>query len=80
LAWQHPQPPPSKASIEDAANDVQCPKRVIRDRVCPHGVRRRRNIERAVFEMRTEMARVAQRKAEEAGEPDDLPNGAEASL
>ena len=32
----------------------------------------RRNIERAVFEMRTEMARVAQGKADEAGEPDDL--------
>jgi hypothetical protein len=40
----------------------------------------RRNIERAVYEMRTEMARVAQRKADEAGEPNDVLNGAEASL
>ena len=40
----------------------------------------RRNIERAVYEMRTEMAHVAQRKADEAGEPNDVLNGAEASL
>ena len=31
----------------------------------------RRSIERVVFEVRTEIANIAQRKAEEAGEPND---------
>jgi len=41
-------------------------------RCAPRGdLATRRNIERAVSEIRTEMSHVAQRQADEAGEPDD---------
>jgi hypothetical protein len=45
-------------------------------RCAPRGdLTTRRNIERVVFEVRTEMANIAQRKAAEAGEPDDVLDG-----
>ena len=45
-------------------------------RCAPRGdLTTRRNIERVVFEVRTEMANTAQRKAAEAGEPDDVLDG-----
>ena len=48
-------------------------------RCAPRGdLATRRSIERVVFEVRTEIANIARRKAEEAGEPDNVVDVAEA--